>query len=438
MGASFRRVTPQPLIAAVVSIVAVVMAAGCWSARTSSVGARTELLTVLLVTGLFLSYKYAVHIQRGTKMCMGTIPLYLVAVLLPPALAGVAAGVGVLAGTALMGSERGLYLSDMATDAGRWVIVVLAGALVAHLRLPASLPHTFTLVSAGCVLWAGDMLTGPFLFYPMTGEAPLAILRGMIRAGGVGEAAQYLVGLLGALIAPEHAWAVILLLVPVAPLYLAFKSTKETQESTRQVLESMADAVDLRDPYTGGHSRRVAAYTAQILQEMQLQGPEVDLIVAAARVHDIGKIGIPDRVLLKDGRLAPEERAVMEAHPDHGAKLLSRYPDFARGLDIVRHHHEQWDGGGYPDGRKGQEIPFGARVIAVADSFDAMTSDRPYRAGMPVQRAAAILLDGSGTQWEPVIVEAFLRGIEERLDEAESGLRATAPAPPVIRPAVSA
>src|SRR6202030_1243746 len=101
----------------------------------------------------------------------------------------------------------------------------------------------------------------------------------------------------------------------------------------------------------------------------------------------------------------------MEAHPVHGANLLKRYPDFARGTAIVRHHHERWDGGGYPDRLSGLNIPFGARVIAVADSFDAMTSDRPYRSGMRVQRATEILLEGRGTQWEATIVDAMLQAV---------------------------
>src|SRR5205823_6104683 len=118
------------------------------------------------------------------------------------------------------------------------------------------------------------------------------------------------------------------------------------------------------------------------------------MVVLAARVHDIGKIGVPDYVLNKEGRFTPEEEAIMQTHADRGADLLKRYSDFARGAEIVRHHHESWDGTGYPQKLKGRDIPFGARVIAVADSYDAMTSDRPYRKAMPHTKAAAILLDG--------------------------------------------
>jgi HD-GYP domain-containing protein (c-di-GMP phosphodiesterase class II) len=122
-------------------------------------------------------------------------------------------------------------------------------------------------------------------------------------------------------------------------------------------------------------------------------------------------------VLNKPGRLDPEERAVMETDAERGAELLRRYPDFARGVGIVRHHHESWDGTGYPHRLAGRSIPFGARVIAVADSYDAMTSDRPYRRGMSVARAAAILREGRGQQWDAEIVDAFLRSMAHQFAE---------------------
>jgi len=216
------------------------------------------------------------------------------------------------------------------------------------------------------------------------------------------------------------------LVVPAALVYISFKNMKEMHDGTRQLLENMADAVDLRDAYTGGHSRRVTEYCAIILKELDHNGPEVALIEAAARVHDIGKIGIPDAVLNKPGRLTDEERAIMEEHPTHGATLLKRYADFARGVEIVLHHHESWDGTGYPHGLVGTDIPFGARVIAVADSYDAMTSDRPYRRGMSADKAVAILRQGRGQQWDAALVDAFLRGAATLVPE-QGGQPAAAP-----------
>jgi HD-GYP domain-containing protein (c-di-GMP phosphodiesterase class II) len=176
----------------------------------------------------------------------------------------------------------------------------------------------------------------------------------------------------------------------------------------------MADTVDFRDPYTGGHSRRVTELTAGILHELGKQGPGFDLIVTAARVHDIGKIGLPDRVLMKESDLSAEEWELVKTHPDRGAELLEEYPSFARGAAIVRHHHERWDGRGYPHGLRGTDIPFGSRVIAVADSFDAMTTDRPYRRAMSAEKAMAILTGGRGREWDAAIVDAFLQSMAGR------------------------
>jgi HD-GYP domain-containing protein (c-di-GMP phosphodiesterase class II) len=195
------------------------------------------------------------------------------------------------------------------------------------------------------------------------------------------------------------------------------------QDGTATLLENMADTVDLRDPHTGGHSRRVTEHVRRILQELGLHGPDVDLIIAAARVHDIGKIGIPDSILLKEGLLTDEEREIMNTHPAKGADLLRRHHDFSRGAEIVRHHHERWDGDGYPSRLRGTDTPFGSRVIAVADAFDAMTSDRPYRSGMSAQQASRILREGRALQWDEAAVDAFLRGISVTQGDASPQLQ---------------
>ncbi len=279
-----------------------------------------------------------------------------------------------------------------------------------------------------------DVVSIPLVVAPMCNDRPLRVLVTAARDAPLSEGVQYVVGLLGAVAAQRHSWAIILLVVPATLVYMSFKNMKEMHDGTRQLLENMADAVDLRDAYTGGHSRRVTEYCAVILKELGHNGPEVALIEAAARVHDIGKIGIPDAVLNKPGRLTGEERAIMEEHPVHGAALLKRYVDFARGVEIVLHHHESWDGTGYPDRLKAAEIPFGARVIAVADSYDAMTSDRPYRRGMPVDKAVAILRQGRGQQWDAAIVDAFLRAA---LPTAQGDQSAAAPHVQIVPTAVS-
>jgi HD-GYP domain-containing protein (c-di-GMP phosphodiesterase class II) len=364
-----------------------------------------------------LAQHFPIHVRSHTKLHVGTIPLYLLTVLLPPPLAATAALLGTGIGELMLRKARGGYFSDVASQVGRITVVVFLAALVGHVHLHGALAQAIPLLGAGLVLWAGDIFTAPILLGPISRERPRTIIIGVAREAGPLEAGNVLVGILGAAAVRNQPWTLVILLLPALLLYLIAKRSKEMQENTRFLLESMADAVDLRDPYTGGHSRRVMAYTQAILRVLALSGPEVDLIVAAARVHDIGKIGMPDHVLQKEGPLDDAEWEIMRRHPEQGAALLMRYPDFRRGVDIVRHHHERWDGNGYPDRLQGTDIPLGARIIAVADSYDAMTSDRPYRKGMTAERAAAILREGRGHQWDATLVDAFLASLAEHQAE---------------------
>ena len=380
--------------------------------RPAYTSLRDMLLSLCLVAATVAAYRYPIHLRHQTQTVMVTVVYYLTAVLLPPPLAAIVAGIGALAGEIAMRSIKGSYPSDIASEVGRRVTMVLLGGLVAQTMMHSGMVHVLALPVTCIALEALDFVTFPLVLAPMCSDRPLRIMVVTAREAYLYEGMQYVVGLLGALAAEQQIWALGLLSLPIALVYVAFRRLKEMHDQTRQLLESMADAVDLRDPYTGNHSRRVTDLCAGILHELQNHGPEVALILAAARVHDIGKIGIPDAVLNKPGTLTTEERALMEQHPAHAVTLLRRYPDFKRGVEIVLHHHESWDGRGYPAGLKGHEIPFGARVIAVADSFDAMTSDRPYRAGMPVEKAMSILCNGRGQQWDAAIVDAFLRSID--------------------------
>ena len=225
--------------------------------------------------------------------------------------------------------------------------------------------------------------------------------------------------MLGALAVDEYIWSFPLLLVPTAIAYIAFKSVKEAGNETLQLLEDMADTVDLRDIYTGGHSRQVAGIVHQTLIQLQIFGHEASIIETAARLHDIGKIGIPDEILKKPAKLSPEEKLTMQTHSEKGAILIGKYKDFSRGALMIRHHHESWNGNGYPGNLREYNIPFGSRVIAVADSFDAMTSDRPYRRALSKEQAVQILLEGQGMQWDPSVVNAFVTSLDLQSDPAQ-------------------
>jgi len=423
------RMLPQPLVAAGTVILAVLALLAAWcpaiTGNGQGIDASTLLLALALAGAVVAAYQYPIHVRHQTKVALVTIAYYLLAVLVPPPLAALAAGLAALTSEALRRRVSGAYPSDIASEVGRRILIVLIGALLAHAD-GAAIPSPLAFLGTAAVLFILDALTLPLVVAPFSGEPPRLALVAVARETALAEAVQYIVAIVGAVAATRYLWTLALLVVPCALVYAAFKVMKEMHDGTRQLLENMADAVDLRDPYTGGHSRRVTEYSAAILRELGLNGPEVDLIVTAARVHDIGKIGVPDAVLNKPGRLTPEERAVMEEHSVMGAALLKRHGTFTRGVAIVRHHHESWDGTGYPDRLKETEIPFGARVIAVADSYDAMTSDRPYRKGMPNGKAAAILREGRAQQWDAAVVDAFLRAIA---DEPEQ------PVAPVLQPA---
>ncbi len=176
---------------------------------------------------------------------------------------------------------------------------------------------------------------------------------------------------------------------------------------------ALAAAVDAKDPYTFGHSNEVTIHAVKIAEALGLDADDVQTIRIAATLHDIGKIGIDGAILLKPGKLTAEEREIINRHPAIGADILAPL-DFLRDtVPLVLFHHERFGGGGYPSGISGEAIPFGARIISVADSFNAMVSDRPYREGLSLEAAMRELRENSGSQFDPVVVDAFLKLLNE-------------------------
>lgn len=180
------------------------------------------------------------------------------------------------------------------------------------------------------------------------------------------------------------------------------------KDGSLATIQALAAAVDAKDPYTQGHSQRVAEYASALAERVGLSRAEVELVYMTGTLHDVGKIGVPDSILKKPGSLEPEERAVMETHPGLGEVIVRKAPQLAPALPGVRHHHERWDGGGYPDRLIGTDIPLVARLLALADTFDAMTSDRPYRKGMDWETALAKFPSLAGSQFDPELTTAFV------------------------------
>lgn len=179
-------------------------------------------------------------------------------------------------------------------------------------------------------------------------------------------------------------------------------------------LHAMSSAIDARDQYTQGHSERVARLSFDLAEILGLSDEACREIYLAGILHDIGKIGIPDRVLLKNGPLTDEEFEIIQRHPEIGHRIVERLGHLHFVLPGILYHHERWDGKGYPHGLSGESIPLMARIMAVADAFDAMTSSRPYRNAMPVEKASSIVFGGGGQQWDAQIVECFKLWLAER------------------------
>jgi putative nucleotidyltransferase with HDIG domain len=179
----------------------------------------------------------------------------------------------------------------------------------------------------------------------------------------------------------------------------------------------LAQLLEYRDPYTSGHTRRVTRYAGLLAEKMGLSEEEIELVRVGTPLHDIGKVGIRDEILRKPGRLTPQEFKEMQSHTVIGAECLKTVPGLHPYIPIARHHHERWDGTGYPDRKAGPDIPILARIVAVADAFDAMTSDRPYHPNKKGKSTAAAfeeLASQAGRQFDPAAVAAFL-GIRDQV-----------------------
>jgi putative nucleotidyltransferase with HDIG domain len=208
------------------------------------------------------------------------------------------------------------------------------------------------------------------------------------------------------------------------------QSYRRLEESSLEAIESLNATVDAKDPYTAGHSARVQRIALAVAEELTIPRDRLDAVRFGGLFHDIGKIGVPDRILTKPGPLDPDEYALIKRHPGDGADIVAKFSRLREAVPLIRHHHERWDGEGYPDGLAGNEIPLEACVVGLADAWDAMTTDRPYRPALSVDQAAAEVRRCRGTQFSPQVVDAFFIAFRRRRavfepDEPSFGIAAT-------------
>jgi HD-GYP domain-containing protein (c-di-GMP phosphodiesterase class II) len=204
-------------------------------------------------------------------------------------------------------------------------------------------------------------------------------------------------------------WATLLFGLPLFTTRVAYQRFVEMREMFTQTIGALAEAVDKRDPYTSKHSQRVRSISVDIGRQMHVSAAELEALEWGGLLHDVGKIGVPDNVLLKQGKLTREERITMNAHPVLGAQIIGPVDRLAPELPVIRHHHEWYNGSGYPDRLMGDEIPKLARILHVADAFEAMTADRPYRKALSTTQALGELAKFAGVQFDPEVVDAFVK-----------------------------
>jgi len=211
------------------------------------------------------------------------------------------------------------------------------------------------------------------------------------------------------------------------PLIRRWKSQEIQIGAFLGIARSLAGAVDARDPYCIGHGNRVSEFAQATAKIHGLEYNYIERLGIAGLLHDIGRLGIPESILLKPDILTPEEMRIVRAHPELSVNFIERVDYLRDTFDAIRHHHEKYSGDGYPDGLEGENIPLGARILAVCDAFDAMTSPRPYRMAMSDRDALEELIVNTGTQFDPIIVEAFTRAYEEKLIISQNILQADDP-----------
>ena len=210
-------------------------------------------------------------------------------------------------------------------------------------------------------------------------------------------------------------WFVFLAIIPLLLVHVSFRSYIRLQTETRKTFERISRLLDERDHYTAVHSEEVAELSAEIGREMNLPEYRIEQIEIAGKVHDIGKVAVPDSILLKPGPLDDEEWQIMKRHPVVSAELIEGLELYSPIASAVRHEHERWDGSGYPNGLRGDEIPMISRVIAAADIYNALTTDRPYRKAFSDKKALSIVREARGSDLDPQVADALIRILERRI-----------------------
>jgi HD-GYP domain-containing protein (c-di-GMP phosphodiesterase class II) len=321
-----------------------------------------------------------------------------------------------------------MVLIQIAFNVSQLVIAITVAGLVlqlaGHPSLNLLLPGDYGLAIAGFGAYFATNLSLVTGVISLTEGKPFwHSLIGSVRQFVV----QYLVlcvsALLLAVLYTFSVWHVFLALFPLALVHISFRSYLKLQTEARRTFEKISELLDARDHYTAVHSTEVADLAVRIGQQMGFGHAELERIQIAAKVHDIGKVAVPDSILLKPSALNDEEWAVMKGHPVTSAELIAGLEIYSGVVDAVRHEHERWDGSGYPDALTGDQIPIISRVIAAADIYNALVTDRPYRPAFSREETLRMIEEMRGKDLDPAVADALL----EVLRDASVGVAAPVP-----------
>jgi HD-GYP domain-containing protein (c-di-GMP phosphodiesterase class II) len=372
--------------------------------------AQRDLLALAFAGLTTLAYLFPLHFAYKTKIALDTAVIFAAALLFEPGVAMLLVAEGALLAQFLRRQPAVQTLFNtsqitLQTGAGAYL---LAWAGWQHQGMQFDQPQQIAvIVLAAVLMYAINTLSVAWVIGLQTGMSPWLVWRQTAAFGNIEDLSQFALGLLAAVVVDVHAWTLPLLVLPALVVYLSLQRNLRLRQQTLDAVQALADIVDLRDPYTADHSRRVAGYARELAIGLNLSPAEIDQVEMAARVHDIGKIVVDHDVLAKDGRLAPHEWQQLQSHPNTGATVLANFPQFAQATSFVRHHHERMDGSGYPDHLPDAQIPLGAKIIGVADALDAMATDRPYRPALPLTVVKAEFQLGRGSQWDAQVVDVL-------------------------------
>jgi len=400
-------------VAAVIAVGTVALGLGALVLRPLGTDLAQAAVLLVLATAAQLR---PVHLTQKTKVTVEDAATFAAALLLDPALAMLVAG----GSTALAGLRGRMSWYNRAFNVSAVVIDTGAASITFTLLAGRGAPSLSTLpaiAAAALLKFAVNSTVVDVAVALQLRRRPLAKWWARHRRDAAQLLSLYVVGAIGAAAASDAPLTLALCVAPSALVLLALRNTARIAAGTKQAARALATLIEQRDQYTYGHSQRVADYAERLARAMRMDAVQIELIREAAFLHDIGKIATPDAVLLKPAGLDACEREVMHEHAEHGYALLEKLPAFWEGAEFVRSHHERVDGTGYPRGLRGWELPLEVSVIAVADSYDAMTTDRVYRKALPWPAVRAELLRERGRQWHASVVDAFLAMIEAELVE---------------------